>query len=68
MHAMTAETAMCQAAETAAFYMVSAIQKIDIHLGQGYAASHPALIAAYMSVAAADYAANESAISRLPPM
>lgn len=51
----TGTTLMRQAVMTACDYMANAIQDIDYRLGDGYAADHPELIAAYMKTAAQDY-------------
>ena len=39
-------------------YLLAAIRNIDSALGEGYARSHPELIAAYMQTAVADYASG----------
>jgi len=44
-----------QANCTAECYLIDAIHSIDKFLGDGYAAAHPALIAAYMKTAALDF-------------
>lgn len=46
---------MRQAAHTASFYMAEAVDAIDHSFGAGYAKSNPALVAAFMHVAGADY-------------
>lgn len=49
------ETLMRQATYTADYYLDKAIKNIDENLGEGYAAEHPDLIAAYMKTASIDY-------------
>lgn len=51
----TADDAMRQAMMTAHDYLLNAIVDIDRLLGEGYAARHPGLIAAYMRVACDDF-------------
>lgn len=46
---------MRQAAHTASFYMAEAVEAIDGRFGSGYAKANPALVAAFMHVAGADY-------------
>lgn len=46
-----------QASMTADTYMSSAVRKIDATFGDGFAKANPALVAAFMQVAAADFAA-----------
>jgi hypothetical protein len=48
------DTLMRQAQGTADTYMRAAAEDIDAMLGNGYAAKHPELIAAYMQTAAID--------------
>lgn len=48
-------TLVHQAPSTADLYLSYAIADIDKHLGKGYAAKHPELIAAYMKTAAIDF-------------
>ncbi len=50
-------TLLRQASATADDYLMNAIQDIDKRLGDGYAETHPDLIAAYMKVAAMDLGA-----------
>ena len=40
---------------TAGYYLSHAIKCIDEHLGKGYAAAHPELVAGFMQTAARDY-------------
>jgi hypothetical protein len=47
--------AMFQAGTTAAVYLEKAIKSIDFHLGDGYAAKHPELIAAMVSAQVQDF-------------
>ena len=49
------DTLLRQAWMTAHEYMRAAIQHIDEMLGEGYAAKHPELIAAFMEVCARDF-------------
>jgi hypothetical protein len=44
-----------QSQMTASDYLAGAHGKIDERFGEGYAAKHPQLVAAYMEVAAADF-------------
>ena len=53
--AASASTLLDQAQKTAHDYLIDAVKNIDEELGEGYAARHPELIAAYMSVAAKDF-------------
>jgi hypothetical protein len=46
-----------QAKETAGDYLVNAVRDIDGLFGKGYAKANPSLVAAFMQVAAADFAA-----------
>jgi hypothetical protein len=48
------QLAMEQGVMSAEFYLLGAIRCIDKELGDGYAAKHPELIAAFMQVAHAD--------------
>ena len=48
---------MEQASMTADAYLRQAIERIDSHLGKGYAAQHPELIGAFMQTAAIDFGA-----------
>ena len=50
--------AMKHAHETADEYMNKAVISIDNKFGDGYAKSHPELIAAFMQTSALDYLAN----------
>jgi hypothetical protein len=50
-----ATTLLRQASMTADEYLREAVTSIDRHLGEGYAAKHPALIAAMIQTAASDY-------------
>jgi hypothetical protein len=52
---INAETAFRQPMSAAHDYMGSAKQNIDDMFGEGYAAEHPDLIAAYMRTAAKDF-------------
>jgi hypothetical protein len=49
-------TLMNQASMTAETYLTKAVEVIDGTFEKGYAAAHPQLIAAFMQVAAADFA------------
>jgi uncharacterized protein YjgD (DUF1641 family) len=49
-------TLMNQASMTAETYLTKAVEVIDRAFEKGYAAAHPQLIAAFMQVAAADFA------------
>lgn len=49
------QDAMFQAGPTAGVYLEQAIRCIDGHLGDGYAAKHPELIAAMVSAQASDF-------------
>ncbi|MGA9267877.1 MAG: hypothetical protein WBV79_15700 [Rhodomicrobium sp.] len=53
--AADAETLMRQAYKTAAEYLNAAVREIDAEFGEGYAAKHPELVAAFMQTAAHDY-------------
>jgi hypothetical protein len=55
------DTLMRQAMMTAADYLADAVRSIDAEFGAGYAKQNPALVAAYMQTAAADYAATVTA-------
>jgi hypothetical protein len=59
-HSVTADnqTLMRQGPMTANEYLMSAIGHIDNELGEGYAAKHPELIAAFMQTSALDYGAG----------
>jgi hypothetical protein len=46
---------MRQAGDTASEYMRAGIREIDHFFGEGYAAGHPELLAAFMQIAARDY-------------
>ena len=46
---------MRQASMTAHTYISEAIDRIDVELGEGYAAKHPELIGVFMQVCAQDY-------------
>jgi hypothetical protein len=50
------DTLMRQAMMTAAEYFDDAVRSIDAEFGAGYAKQNPALVAAYMQTAAADFA------------
>ncbi|HVC37832.1 MAG TPA: hypothetical protein VNF46_05465 [Gammaproteobacteria bacterium] len=52
---ISAAELMKQAGYTAEAYLIDAIHSIDKFLGDGYAAEHPELIAAYMNTAARDF-------------
>jgi hypothetical protein len=51
-------TLMRQASMTADDYIGEAIHRIDRHLGDGYAASHPELIGSFIQTAAIDFATS----------
>lgn len=53
---MTAQKLMEQAGMTAESYLIDGLQTINKHFGDGYAETHPALLAAYMQCAATDFA------------
>ena len=55
-------TLMRQAPATAGLYLSEAVTRIDAALGSGYAAKHPDLIAAFLSVCAADFGAASLAV------
>lgn len=46
---------MLQAGMTLNDYLIQAIEKIDRHLGEGYAKDHPQLLAAAVTMQAADF-------------
>jgi hypothetical protein len=50
------DTLLRQASMTASDYLSKAVWEIDEKFGEGYAANHPQLIAAFMQVAAIDFA------------
>lgn len=50
------EALLRQAPDAASYYLEKAIQEIDYHLGEGYAAKHPELIIAFMNVCERDFA------------
>jgi hypothetical protein len=50
-----ATTLMRQAHKTAAEYMDAAVRELDAAFGEGYAAKHPELVAAFINTAARDY-------------
>lgn len=52
---LDAKTLMRQASMTSAEYFNEAIKEIDTTFGVGYAKKNPALIGAFMTVAAQDY-------------
>jgi len=54
---------MKHATDTANDYMMAAIRCIDAHFGNGYAQSHPELIAAFMMTAAKDYQTAQQGLS-----
>ena len=47
--------------DTAATYLSHAASDIDARFGEGFAQRNPALVAAYMQTAAADYSASSNA-------
>lgn len=49
------ETLMHQAGHTADYYLMRAIESINLRCGDGYALKHPELIAAFMQACAADF-------------
>lgn len=49
---------MIQASDTAATYPRRAVSDIDSQFGAGFAKANPALVAAYMQTAAADFSAT----------
>jgi hypothetical protein len=56
---MTDSTEMMRQAQmTAHDYLLGAVRDIDATLGQGVAAKHPELVAAYMQTASIDYGAT----------
>ncbi len=55
------EALMREASKTAAFYMREAQEEIDLLYHVGYARQNPDLVAAFMKVAAQDYAIGISA-------
>lgn len=55
------DTLQSQAHGTAAVYMRAAKMDIDETFGDGYAAKHPELVAAYMAAATRDFAAASNA-------
>ena len=57
LHIFEPDRATRQAAMTANYYMEKAVDDIDGLFGDGYAKANPALVAAYMAAAAADFAA-----------
>ncbi|MGA0588865.1 hypothetical protein ACO2Q2_17350 [Dyella sp. KRB-257] len=50
------DTLLSQASMTAGAYMSSAVREIDETFGSGFAKANPALVAAFMQVASADFA------------
>jgi len=52
---MSDETALCQAGMTARQYLIQGIREIDDELGDGYAKTHPELLAAMIQTQAMDY-------------
>ena len=54
---------MKQAGYTADNYMRDAVERINKHLGDGYAELHPELIGQYMQTAALDYLATSVLIA-----
>ena len=59
------DTLMRQASMTAHDYMLSARNSIDKLFGEGYAAEHPELVAAFMTTAASDF--QTAALGKLIP-
>jgi hypothetical protein len=57
------DTLMNQAGSTAHRYLADAINAIDQELGEGYAAKHPELMAAFIRTAATDFAAAAQAVA-----
>lgn len=57
------ETMMRQAGMTATDYMSDAVDEIDRKFGEGYAATHPELVGAFMQTAASDYHAGCLAVA-----
>lgn len=51
-------TLLVQASETAEAYLRAGTKAIDDQFGDGYAKEHPELVAAFMQVAAKDFAAS----------
>lgn len=49
------ETLVRQASITAEQYLIAAVESIDDTFGEGYAARHPELVAAFMRTAAVDF-------------
>lgn len=49
-----------QSMDSAETFMVRAKRKIDEEFGDGYAAAHPELVAAFMKVASEQFAVNSS--------
>ncbi len=60
----TDETLMEQAPMTVAGYLRAAIREIDSQFGDGYAASNPALVGAFVQACADDYAATTAVAGR----
>jgi len=54
-------TLFTQAKDSAESYLRNARAKVDEEFGEGYAAKHPELVAAYMQVAAADFSTSSNA-------
>ena len=52
---------LTQASMTADTYMSSAVREIDAAFGPGYAKANPALVAAFMQAATADFVAASNA-------
>jgi hypothetical protein len=49
------DTLVLQAGKTANSYMADAVEAIDERFGKGYAEKNPALVAAFMRAASADF-------------
>lgn len=52
----TPENLMKQAGMTVHVYLMDAVRSIDGQFGDGYAAAHPELVAAFIQACAIDYA------------
>lgn len=58
---MNAQHLMEQAPMTVGFYLAEAVKAIDSQLGDGYAAAHPELVAAFVAECGRDF---QTAIAR----
>lgn len=68
MNTISFEELMRQAGMTTADYMKDAVRYIDQQFGEGYAAEHPELIAAFISSCATDFQSGVIATRVVPAL